>query len=110
MALYLPHLTQAQIHQLQELVQHPAADLPVHRVWIVLLAARGKGVPQISRTVQLHPINVRKWLHRFARHGVAGLRSPKSPGRPRRFSAEQRNAILRVAQAPPQTFGLPFAR
>jgi transposase len=110
MVLYIQNLTQEQVHQLEGLVQHPEAGLPVHRVRIVLLSARGKGVLEISRTVQLHPVNVRKWLHRFATHGVAGLRSSKSPGRPLRFSAEQRNTMLRVAQAHPQTLGLPFAR
>jgi transposase len=65
-------------------------------------------VPEISQAVALHPINVRKWIHRFAHQGVAGLRTGKSPGRPRHFTQRQRQCILELAQADPRSLGLPF--
>ena len=110
MALYIQNLTNEQLQQLELLVHQPEEDLPVNRLMIVLLSAKGKGVPEISSAVNLHPINVRKWIHRFSSSGVDGLRSGKSPGRPPLFSGEQRHEIMRVAKANPRTLGLHFSR
>ncbi len=110
MALYIQNLTNEQLQQLELLVHQPEEDLPVNRLMIVLLSAKGKGVPEISSAVNLHPINVRKWIHRFSSKGVDGLRSGKSPGRPPLFSSEQRNEIIRVAKANPRSLGLHFSR
>ncbi|MDE0079842.1 MAG: helix-turn-helix domain-containing protein, partial [Caldilineaceae bacterium] len=60
------------------------------------------------REVDLHPINVRKWIHRYNQHGLDGLRSGKSPGRPPVFTAAQREAIVDIASADPTSLNLPF--
>ncbi|MDQ3250174.1 MAG: helix-turn-helix domain-containing protein [Chloroflexota bacterium] len=110
MALYIQNLSNEEQQQLQLLVHQPEEDLPINRLMIVLLSAEGKGVPEISGEVKLHPINVRKWIHRFSSKGLDGLRSGKSPGRPPLFSAEQRNQIIRVAKANPRTLSMHFSR
>jgi len=48
-------------------------DLPLHRLQIIVLSVAGKRVSEISESVNLHPINVRKWIHRFNRYGLDGL-------------------------------------
>ena len=110
MALYIQNLSNEQMQQLKLLVHQPEEDLPINRLMIVLLSAEGKGVPEISNEVNLHPINVRKWIHRFSSSGVDGLRSGKSPGRPPLFSSAQRNDIMRIAKANPRALGLHFSR
>lgn len=40
------------------------------RARIILLSALGKTVPEISTAVGLHPINVRKWIHRYNARGL----------------------------------------
>ena len=110
MALYVQNLDFTKMKQLQAMVFEGGEDLPENRLRIVLLSAEGKSVPEISRLVNLHPINVRKWIHRFHQRGVEGLRSGKSPGRPRLFSSEQRERIIASATADPHSLGLPFSR
>ena len=110
MALYIQNLDRQALKQLESMVYQREEDLPENRVRIVLLSAEGKSVPEISRAVNLHPINVRKWIHRISKSGLEGLRSGKSPGRPRLFTGEQRQRIIAVATADPRSLGLHFSR
>jgi transposase len=78
------------------------------RARIVMLSAQKQKIHEISGVVGLHPINVRKWIHRFNRYGIDGLYPRRSPGRPRLFDEEQRQAIVEMATADPQDLGLQF--
>ncbi|HEX9114775.1 MAG TPA: helix-turn-helix domain-containing protein [Anaerolineae bacterium] len=79
------------------------------RAKIVLLSLQRQRIHEISTLVDLHPINVRKWIHRFNRSGIDGLYPRRSPGRPRLFDPDQRQAIIEMATADPQDLGLEFA-
>lgn len=92
---------------MEELVKG-ADDELARRVQIVLLSAQRTGVHEISAMVGLHPINVRKWIHRFNRFGLKGLYPRRSPGRPRLFSQQQREAIVGLATTDPRVLGLEF--
>ncbi len=110
MALYTRKLRQQERKTLEAHLNMPEEDLPTHRLQIIMLSAAGKRVPEISEEVHLHPINVRKWIHRFNENGVDGLRSGKSPGRPPVFNEEQRAQIMQVARTNPKVLGLHFSR
>ena len=110
MALYTRKLKQHERKSIELQLDAPEEDLPSHRLQIIMLSAAGKRVPEISEEVNLHPINVRKWIHRFNRYGLDGLRSGKSPGRPPVFSDEQRNRIIAVANTNPRLLGLHYSR
>jgi len=110
MALYTRKLKQQERKTLESHLDSPEDDLPTHRLQIIMLSAAGKRVPEISEEVHLHPINVRKWIHRFNRYGLDGLRSGKSPGRPPVFSEEQRNKIVTIANTNPRLLGLHYSR
>jgi len=110
MALYVEKLDRHSMQQLQAMTRQQEDDLPISRLQIVLLSSEGRSVPEISKVVNLHPINVRKWIHRFSEYGVDGLRSGKSPGRPRLFTAEQRHQIIMIARSDPRHLGLHFSR
>lgn len=107
MALYARALKADELAELNKLGDDTDSEL-VRRAQIVLLSAQHVGVHDISREVGLHPINVRKWIHRFNRYGLQGLRPRRSPGRPRLFSDEQRQAIVGLATREPQELGLAF--
>ncbi|MCB0061283.1 MAG: helix-turn-helix domain-containing protein [Caldilineaceae bacterium] len=110
MALYVQNLSEEDVKQIEALICEPEDDLPVNRLLIILLSAEGKSVPEISQTVNLHPINVRKWIHRYTANGVDGLRSGKSPGRPPLFTNNQRRQISKIANTSPRSLGLNFSR
>jgi transposase len=110
MALYTRKLKQQERRTLEAHLSAPEEDLPAHRLQIIMLSAAGKRVPEISEEVHLHPINVRKWIHRFNQHGLDGLRSGKSPGRPPVFSEVQRDQIVKIASTNPRALGLHYSR
>ena len=110
MALYIRKLKDPEKKEIEQLLNRIENDLPRNRLEIVMLSAEGKRVPEISQVVDLHPINVRKWIHRFNKYGLDGLRSGKSPGRPPLFSDEQRKRITTVATSDPRSLGLHFSR
>ncbi len=110
MALFVRELTNDEWEELEWLTQKSESDVPEQRLLIVLLSAQGHRVQEVSREVDLHPINVRKWIHRFNEEGIDGLRSGKSPGRPPVFSSEQREAIVDVAAADPRQLGMNFSQ
>ena len=110
MALYARKLKQDERNLLEMRMNLDEEDLPAYRLRIILLSAAGVRVAEISEKVNLHPINVRKWIHRFNRYGLDGLRSGKSPGRPLTFSDEQRNRIVIIASINPRLLGLRYAR
>ncbi len=108
MALYVRTLNSDEKAKLDELVRLQVDGDLAKRAEIILLSAQRIGVHDISRQVGLHPINVRKWLHRFNRFGVTGLQPRRSPGRPRLFSEDQRRAIVNMATTDPEELGLRF--
>ncbi|MBV7336210.1 helix-turn-helix domain-containing protein [Chloroflexi bacterium TSY] len=110
MALYVRKLGDIEREQLELLMHRDESDLPRSRLKIVELSSDGKRVPEISEEVDLHPINVRKWIHRFNQDGFDGLRSGKSPGRPPLFTESQRRQIARIAMTNPRMLGLNFSK
>ncbi len=108
MALYVRNLTADERRRLEDLLRREGTSDIGRRARIVLLSAQKRGVQEISATVGLHPINVRKWIHRFNRYGLNGLYPKRSPGRPRMFSEKQRQAIVNLATTQPEELGLDF--
>lgn len=110
MALYVRELEDAEWLELEAMLEDQDDEIPTQRVMIIVLSAQGHRVQEVSREVDLHPINVRKWIHRFNAEGMDGLRSGKSPGRPPVFTDEQRDEIVKLANEDPRKMGLPFVQ
>ena len=108
MALYVKNLSAEEKRRLDEIARKEKDEEVARRAKIVLLSAQKLGVQDISINVGLHPINVRKWIHRFNRYGINGLYPRRSPGRPRLFNERQRDAIVGLASTAPEDLGLDF--
>ena len=109
MALFVRNLRPDEMQWLDSLQNTHSDPELAKRAKIVLMSARKQRVHEIGSAVGLHPINVRKWIHRFNRYGLEGLHPRRSPGRPRLFAGNQREAIVRLATADPQSLGLGFS-
>jgi transposase len=109
MALYVRPLAPDEVRQLEEMQRRYGGQDGGQRARIVLLSANRRGVHDISAMVGLHPINVRKWIHRFNQYGLRGLHPRRSPGRPKLFDENQREAIVRTASTDPRVLGLGFS-
>lgn len=109
MSLYVRPLRAEERSHLDQMVRVDYDGELARRARIVLLSAQHASVQEISQRIDMHPINVRKWLHRFNVSGLGGLYPRRSPGRPRLFSDEQRKAIIGLATTDPQDLGLKFA-
>ena len=110
MALYVRNLEEEEEEELERMIQNMENDVLIQRLMIILLSSQGHKVQGISREVDLHPINVRKWIHRFNTDGLEGLHSGKSPGRPPVFTDAQRKAIVDIASADPRSLKLSFSQ
>lgn len=109
MAIYVRDLKSHEEETLRAWLEHEDPEMR-HRARVILLSHAGYRVPEISTIVDAHPTNLRKWIHRFNESGPDGLISPRSGGAPPRFTEEQKQQIVELAQIPPKELDLPFRR
>jgi transposase len=86
-----------------------ASARTVERARIVLLSRYGDSVEEIAETLGLCQDTVRRWIHRFDRHGVDGLMDKPRTGRPPTYTAEEVGAVVATSLTKPADLGLPFA-
>jgi putative transposase len=110
MALKVRTLTAEEANELKRLAgSRTAPHRVVQRAQIVWASAQGETVPVIARQVGLSAFRVRAWLHRFNRHGLAGLADAPRAGRPRRHDETIRGQVIALARTKPHSLGYPFA-
>jgi transposase len=110
MALKVRPLTEQDASALERLAHsRTAPHRVVQRAQIIWASAQGEMVPAIARQVGLSAFRVRAWLHRFNRHGLAGLADAPRSGRPRRHDETVRGTAIALARTKPRSLGLPFA-
>ncbi|MET7312655.1 IS630 family transposase [Streptomyces sp. NPDC005571] len=80
------------------------------RAQMVLHAARGHPNARIARATGLHLDTVRRWRHRFAEQGLAGLRDRQRSGRPTSFTPLQAAEVKALACRLPAESGVPLSR
>jgi len=87
------------VYQLIEDKKHGVRGL------IIALSYEGYPVDMISRKVNVHPVNVRKWIRRFNRFGIEGI-APKKVGRKPKLDKRTEDRIVAIALTEPEEFGL----
>lgn len=80
------------------------------RAMILLASATGMSAPQIARVVRTDASHVRKVIHAFNERGFASLDPDYRGGRPRKTTPAERDRIISVARARPDTQGVPLTR
>jgi transposase len=80
------------------------------RAGILLAAATGMTKPQIARMWRTDDSHVRKVIHEFNERGFDSLRPNFGGGRPRRITEAERERIVSVAGARPDSQGVALTR
>src|ERR1700751_2183908 len=71
------------------------------RARIVLLAADGRSTRSIAKEVEVQPRIVSLWRHRYADHGLEGLKDKPRPGKQPIYTKTTDKRILRQLDKPP---------
>ena len=80
------------------------------RAMILLASSTGMPAPQIAAVVRTDESHVRKVIHAFNERGFASLDPAYRGGRPRKTTPAQRDRIVSVARARPDTQGVALTR
>src|SRR3981081_3224415 len=85
------------------------SPVPLHRdlkrARIVLLAAAGRSTRSIAKEVGVQPRIVSLWRHRYADHGLEGLKDKARPGKQPIYTKATDKRILRLLdKLPPEGF------
>jgi transposase len=71
------------------------------RAQIVLLAAAGRSTRSIAKEVGVQPRIVSLWRHRYADHGLEGLKDKPRPGKQPIYTKTTDKRILKLLDKPP---------
>jgi transposase len=80
------------------------------RAMILLASSTGMSAPQIAAAVRSDESHVRKVIHAFNEQGFDSLDPDYRGGRPKKTTPAQRDRIVAVARARPDTQGVPLTR
>ncbi len=80
------------------------------RAMILLASSTGMPAPQIAAVVRTDESQVRKVIHAFNDRGFGSLDPDYRGGRPKKTTPEQRDRIVSVARARPDTQGVALTR
>src|SRR4051794_20133045 len=80
------------------------------RAIIVLASSTGMSAPQIAAMARTDESHVRKVIHAFNEQGFGSLDPDYRGGRPQKTTPEQRDRVVAVARARPDTQGVPLTR
>jgi transposase len=80
------------------------------RAMILLASSTGMSAPQIAGLVRTDESHVRKVIHAFNAEGFGSLDPDYRGGRPKKTTPEQRDRVVAVARARPDTQGVALTR
>src|SRR3954468_14059447 len=80
------------------------------RAIILLASSTGMPAPQIAAMARTDESHVRKVIHAFNERGFASLDPDYRGGRPKKTTPEQRDRIIAIARARPDTQGVALTR
>ena len=76
-----------------------------HRLHGVLLVSRGLSCYKVAELFGQHATTIQRWVHSFEKYGFAGLADFERPGRPKRLTAEQWEAMSQDLRKHPRELG-----
>jgi len=108
--VFVRPLSHEEALRLKRLVKRSKHASTRERASIVLGSNAGNSAAAIAASWLTDPNHVRKVIHEFNERGFDSLRPNYRGGRPRRISCDQRQRIVSVAGARPDTQGVPLTR
>jgi transposase len=109
MAVYVRTLTDEERAQLEDWQSDPTIRPALkQRALAMLLSSQGYKTPAIAEKVDLHPLNVRKWIHRFNEDGLEGLHDRPRCGRPPKLDMNLRYQIWEIVATDPRALGCSY--
>ena len=103
----LAHEEAVRLKRLSTRAKHQSTRI---RAAILLASNVGMSVPEIARMWLTDDSRVRKVIHEFNERGFESLDPDYRGGRPRRITPAQRQRVVAVAGARPDTQGVPLTR
>jgi transposase len=91
---------------LQQELRRSAESRYDHRLHGVLLVAQGLSCSEVGRLLGDSVRTVQYWVRRFEQDGLVGLADAERPGRPRRLSDDQLQALPALLRQAPAAAGL----
>lgn len=76
-----------------------------HRLHGILLISHGLSCYDVAYLLGQDPRTIERWVQRFETKGLSALREGERPGRPRRLSEAQWEAVNRDLRKSPRDFG-----
>ena len=77
------------------------------RARAILLSGKDRyKISEISRIVGLHPINLRKWIHRFNMMGINSILEAPKVGLKKRFDENFKEKLIKIVKQQPRKLGL----
>ena len=96
--------------RLKSISQKAGYQCKRQRAMILLASSTGMSAPQIAAMARSDESHVRKVIHAFNERGFASLDPDYRGGRPKKTTPEQRDRIIAVARARPDTQGVALTR
>lgn len=107
MVLRVREITEKEKEQLGKWTMSKDEGLKL-RAWVILLSNDGLSVPKIGEGFHRHPVNLRKWIHRFNKQGCEGIKTVRRGGRKVVITEEQKKQIADLSRKSPRSFGLNY--
>ena len=110
MVLRVRELTLEEGQKLQRILRHGQNAIEFKRAQIVLASYQGFTPPKIAVIALMSEDYIRGVIRAFNEHGMAMLQPRWGPGRPPKFTDDQRKALVDLALSRPKDLGLPYAQ
>lgn len=89
-----------------EILYKKEKDLKVkERLLMLIHAKEGRTTREISKIVRKSYVSVCKWINRFNKDGIEGLKNKKKSGKPPKMNKEQFKMFEEDLEKPPSEFG-----
>lgn len=75
---------------------------------IILSGIHRFRISEISKILNFHPKNIRKWIHKFNKNGLDAVISAPKVGKKKKFSPEIKEKIYEIIMKSPRKFGYRF--
>ena len=108
MVIKVRPITNDEGNKLRNIVRRGKDRIEAKRAQVVMASAQGFTAPVIAQIALMDEDYVRDIIHAFNEHGMAMLKPKWGPGRPPKFTDDERRGLVALATSRPKDLGLPF--